>query len=396
MKITLRKKPEPIYIASFDIGIKNLAFCILSYDPNRSDGSRFPIQDWQNLNLIPNNETKYCQQIIQSGNRIGQPCGHQAYNITTNQIPLCKRHTNTLLKNIDDDTSKSLCDASAPDGFSKSLCDTSAPDGFSKSLCDSPEINSTSEEENTSEHNQNVEIIRYRQVANMTTQEINEILVKTLDQFPTLLKCQTIVLEHQPSKNPKMKNLSNMLYSYFVIRGIVDRPEGHLKKILFISPRNKLSIYDGPDITCHLKGSYARNKFYGKKYCEYLIRNDSRWLNYFESHRKKDDLADCFLQGAWYLMSHARKLPTNVNLTAVYDHNVQKYQKCRARAPTIAQVKRGTYGLSNIKYLARRHGLANDSRINEFIQEEPNFGKSVEFHFGNIQRFVECVKKSVA
>ena len=233
MKITLRKKPEPIYIASFDIGIKNLAFCILSYDPNRSDGSRFPIQDWQNLNLIPNNETKYCQQIIQSGNRIGQPCGHQAYNITTNQIPLCKRHTNTLLKNIDDDTSKSLCDASAPDGFSKSLCDTSAPDGFSKSLCDSPEINSTSEEENTSEHNQNVEIIRYRQVANMTTQEINEILVKTLDQFPTLLKCQTIVLQHQPSKNPKMKNLSNMLYSYFVIRGIVDRPEGHLKKILF-------------------------------------------------------------------------------------------------------------------------------------------------------------------
>src|SRR3990167_10637195 len=29
--------------------------------------------------------------------------------------------------------SKSLCDASAPEGFSKSLCDASAPEGFSKS-----------------------------------------------------------------------------------------------------------------------------------------------------------------------------------------------------------------------------------------------------------------------
>ena len=106
-------------------------------------------------------------------------------------------------------------------------------------------------------------------------------------------------------------------------------------------------------------------------------------------------MADCFLQGAWYLMSRARKLPTKVNLTAVYDHNTQKYSKCRPRAPTQGQVKRGTYGLSNIKYLVRRHGLANESRICEFIQEEPHFGQSVVFHFGNLQRFVECVRKSV-
>ena len=246
--LTLRKKPTPVTIASFDIGIKNLAFCILSYDSSRLDGSRFQIQDWQDLNLIPNNETKYCQQLIHSGTRKGQPCEHRAYSLTTTEIPLCKRHVTTFLKTADDQESDDQeSDDQEEDGEHD---DEVGADG-----------------ENLVESKSETTVIRYRQIANMTTQEINEELVKTLDRFPDLLKCQTIVLEHQPSKNPRMKNLSNVLYSYFVIRGIVDRPGGPLQKILFISPRNKLSIYDGPDIPCHLKGSYARNKFYGKKYC---------------------------------------------------------------------------------------------------------------------------------
>ena len=34
-----------------------------------------------------------------------------------------------------------------------------------------------------------------------------------------------------------------------------------------------------------------------------LIKNPDlqKWKDFFNKHKKKDDLADCFLQGRWYL-----------------------------------------------------------------------------------------------
>ena len=225
----------------------------------------------------------------------------------------------------------------------------------------------------------------------MSTQEINEELVCQLDKYPQLLACHTVVLEHQPSKNPKMKNLSNMLYSYFVIRGIVDAQPKVMRKILFISPRNKLSIYDGPDIKCNLKGQYARNKFYGKHYCEWLIRMDHPRLDYFQSHRKKDDLADCFLQGAWYLLSKSGDIPKEVNLTAVYDQNRLRYAQVKSRRPTSKQIAQGKYSLNTIKYYVKNMGLETQEKLLGFVQEDPNFGKSLEFYFGSVLEFMRCV-----
>ena len=38
--------------------------------------------------------------------------------------------------------------------------------------------------------------------------------------------------------------------------------------------------------------------------CLEIITTDHRFenqLNYFNSHNKKDDLSDCFLQGLWFI-----------------------------------------------------------------------------------------------
>ena len=83
--------------------------------------------------------------------------------------------------------------------------------------------------------------------------------------------------------------------------------------IITISAKRKLSVYDGPHVPCTVKDPHGRNKFLGISYCRYMLHNDltdeflepfvpyKDWIGFFESVKKKDDIADAFLQGAWYL-----------------------------------------------------------------------------------------------
>ena len=60
----------------------------------------------------------------------------------------------------------------------------------------------------------------------------------------------------------------------------------------------------------YLKGQHARNKYYGKIYCRYLIRNNPTQLQFLSTFKKSDDLCDSFLQGVWYLLNQYRSKPT--------------------------------------------------------------------------------------
>ena len=72
--------------------------------------------------------------------------------------------------------------------------------------------------------------------------------------------------------------------------------------------KNKLKVYDGPDISDDYKisNSYALTKKLAIKYCEYMIKEDTQNLDFFLTHSKKDDLADSFLQGAYYLKKNPK------------------------------------------------------------------------------------------
>ena len=56
-----------------------------------------------------------------------------------------------------------------------------------------------------------------------------------------------------------MKSLQMLLYSYFVIRGIIDKRNEELI-IKLISARNKLKVYEGPEIICECKSKYQQTK----------------------------------------------------------------------------------------------------------------------------------------
>ena len=65
----------------------------------------------------------------------------------------------------------------------------------------------------------------------------------------------------------------------------------------FISSSNKLKDVDNKN------SSYSERKKLGVSETINTLENKnySNWIDLFKSHKKKDDLADCFLQGIWYL-----------------------------------------------------------------------------------------------
>lgn len=108
-----------------------------------------------------------------------------------------------------------------------------------------------------------------------------------------------IVIENQisPIAN-RMKTLQGMIAQYFIM---------HEKtKIAFVSASNKLKGYTKVNDTGEIvevdTSSYASRKKEGINVTlKLLTEKHSEWLGHFNTHKKKDDLADCFLQGVWYL-----------------------------------------------------------------------------------------------
>ena len=117
-----------------------------------------------------------------------------------------------------------------------------------------------------------------------------------------------VVIENQPSfKNPRMKTISGTVYDYYMIRGMFDKAitNSPIKGVHFMAPSNKLKLANDGDTKALIKlqgndsKSYKLTKQLGIKYSSEMIEQFPEWLIKFNSHKKKDDLADCFLQGIY-------------------------------------------------------------------------------------------------
>lgn len=128
--------------------------------------------------------------------------------------------------------------------------------------------------------------------------DIHITLIKQLDNLPFLLNVDYVVIEKQPSFNPKMRIIGGCLQSYFYIRGVVDNPT--ITSIEFFSPKHKLKCYIGPPLKLEskVKSKYAQTKKMGVLIAEIKLQefNETTFKNLFTSSKKKDDLADCYLQ----------------------------------------------------------------------------------------------------
>ena len=107
-------------------------------------------------------------------------------------------------------------------------------------------------------------------------------------------KIDYVIIENQISPiATRMKTIQGMLVQYFIMSNL------EVDHIEFISAANKLK-------DCHIKDKkkYSDRKKLGIAKCLEIITNDDRFkehINYFNQHKKKDDLSDSFLQGLWFL-----------------------------------------------------------------------------------------------
>ena len=69
-----------------------------------------------------------------------------------------------------------------------------------------------------------------------------------------------------------------------------------------VNARNKLKVYKGDPISCDKKGKYAQNKWLSVEYTKQMIGNeDEGHIQLFSLSKKKDDLADAYLQGIYWI-----------------------------------------------------------------------------------------------
>jgi len=150
-------------------------------------------------------------------------------------------------------------------------------------------------------------------------------LIKNLDQRPHLLDVDIVLIEKQPSFNPKMRIIAGCLQTYFYIRGVVDKSEDiKIKSVEFFSPKNKLKCYTGPELDISkngktVKGKYAQTKKMGVLIARSKLEENEEtktMCTLFENSKKKDDLSDCYLQALTYIMFKSVKNASSVKNAA--------------------------------------------------------------------------------
>lgn len=211
---------------SFDVGIKNLAYCKL--DENKV------IQSWGIINL---NENPQCDVHLKK--RCEKQCMYEVKG---------------------DDKVKYCCPA------------------HSKRFPKKKKLNS------------NHDLMKISQLCVSKLREID------LDDVTHVL------IENQPAlKNPVMKSIQMIIYTFFVMDGIM-KEDSSIETIHMVNARNKLKVYKGQPIECNKKGKYAQNKFLSVEYTKEMIKEeDESFIKLFSESKKKDDLADAYLQGIYWI-----------------------------------------------------------------------------------------------
>ena len=118
-------------------------------------------------------------------------------------------------------------------------------------------------------------------------------LKKALDPID-LETVDLVLIEKQPYCNPKMRVISSAMHMYFVMKG--------LTRILDYSGKHKLKLCmdRAPDVKGKAAKYYSNKKRAIETTRDLIKVNDPTWEHVFTSSKKKDDLADCYLQGLSY------------------------------------------------------------------------------------------------
>lgn len=287
---------------SFDIGIKNMAYCIFDCSTN------IDVLDWKVMNLNEENTIikKTCTAVVNSRTVQNKICGKNAKYSYTDQC-YCETHaksSNYLLPVKENQymhiKKQKINDVLAWGNRHFLFLDKEVKRSKTTML----------EEVQRYLEKHCLEKITYKKTKNASQVDlvvIGKTMKIMLDKIPVLPEITHVIIENQisPIAN-RMKTIQGMLAQYFIMRNddcIID----------FISSANKLKQFadtqgDAPKKKKEKNEqgvsiqnpNYKEHKKDGIYYCSQIIdRNFSNWSDALSTD-KKDDLADAFLQGLWY------------------------------------------------------------------------------------------------
>jgi hypothetical protein len=98
----------------------------------------------------------------------------------------------------------------------------------------------------------------------------------------------TVLIEKQPDKNRTIKSVEHFLHTYFLCNG---------KNVIIWDARHKI-----PDVAGPGRAKYLERKKASIDRCRTFIQaTNPEWIEHFEKHKKKDDLADTCMQALSYI-----------------------------------------------------------------------------------------------
>jgi hypothetical protein len=258
-------------VISIDVGIKNLALCLF----NINIDNNYSIDNWNVLNLCREQriQCSICNKTAKYKYKLFYCCKRHIKDSGTNLIPE-ELELNKLkkkkIKEIRDILSSYNIEFDTK--ISKVILLDKIENNFNDTY-----------------------VMPFNNTIKTTDMSLIEIGINLKIELDLLLKdvkIDAIIIENQisPIAN-RMKTLQGMIAQYFIMNDMTN--------ICFISASNKLK-----DFVVDKNTTYSERKKKGIEICEEILLNNTNLNEYvkvFEDSKKKDDLADCFLQGLWYL-----------------------------------------------------------------------------------------------
>lgn len=287
-------------VISIDVGIKNLAYCLIEVsdaNANANANANFKIIQWDVLNLCGNDSHKCNIKTIVKKNK------------TEVEERLCDKKATHLKKGANTNVNGANADALyiCPTHLKKLHPDTVSIKTVKKAknalLLEIAKKYNISIDTSLHTKKQIVDILvkyiednLYHEIGTVSANQMDliSIGISIRDLFSSKLpigEIDKIIIENQisPIAN-RMKSIQGMIAQFFIMNKKTD--------IHFISSANKLKYFlDGK------KTEYGeRKKLSIDITTSVLSSHNNTNLSVFNNSKKKDDLADSFLQGLWYLV----------------------------------------------------------------------------------------------
>lgn len=269
-------------IISIDVGIRNLAICLLEIDEKK----QFKIAEWCVINLCDDSLPKCCG-VVKNKKQTKQCDKNARYEKDGKYY--CKTHakkTEFIIPTTELYKSR-LAKYKITELYN--LCEKYEI-GFSKP------INKTKLLEliNIKLSEKFFNIIETKKADKINLTDLGKNMMEYFDGSLKISEqnIDYVLIENQISTiATRMKTLQGMITQYFIMRDV--------ENIEFVSSTNKLKPFLDKK-----KTSYAERKKLGINITNKLISETGglhHWIDTFQKSKKKDDLADCFLQGLWFM-----------------------------------------------------------------------------------------------